>query len=581
MEKRYIIGIDQSTQGTKALLFDGEGHLLRRTDLPHRQIVNEKGWVSHDLNEIYRNTVQTVKTLVAESGVAPETIAGIGISNQRETTAIWDKATGEPLEEAIVWQCGRASGIAQEIAEQGHAEEIREATGLQLSAYFPAAKMAWLLRNGGEERQKRAADGELCLGTIDSWLVYKLTGDHAFKTDFSNASRTQLFNLKTLAATGLQLSAYFPAAKMAWLLRNGGEERQKRAADGELCLGTIDSWLVYKLTGDHAFKTDFSNASRTQLFNLKTLAWDEKICEMFGIPACALARVCDSDAVYGTTTLEGLFCEPVPICGVLGDSHAALFGQGCLKPGMIKATYGTGSSLMMNIGDKPIQSSHGVVTSLAWGRGGKADYVLEGNLNYTGAVITWLKDDLKLISSAKETEGLAREANPADRTYLVPAFTGLGAPYWDEKATASISGITRTTGKAEVVKAALDCIAYQITDLVRAMEQDTGMRIEELRVDGGPTRNGYLMQFQSDITNKRVNIPDAEELSGIGAAYMAGISAGVYDLEKLAGNMKRSVYEPKMDDEIREKKYAGWKVAVDGCGKRRLDGGRFLRLTVG
>ena len=417
MEKRYIIGIDQSTQGTKALLFDGVGHLLRRTDLPHRQIVNEKGWVSHDLNEIYRNTVQTVKTLVAESGVAPETIAGIGISNQRETTAIWDKATGEPLEEAIVWQCGRASGIAQEIAEQGHAEEIREATGLQLSAYFPAAKMAWLLRNGGEERQKRAADGKLCLGTIDSWLVYKLTGDHAFKTDFSNASRTQLFNLKTLA-------------------------------------------------------------------------WDEKICEIFGIPACALARVCDSDAVYGTTTMEGLFSEPVPICGVLGDSHAALFGQGCLKPGMIKATYGTGSS--------------------------------------------------------------------------VPAFTGFGAPYWDEKATASISGITRTTGKAEVVKAALDCIAYQITDLVRAMEQDTGMRIEELRVDGGPTRNGYLMQFQSDITNKRVNIPDAEELSGIGAAYMAGISAGVYDLEKLAGNMKRSVYEPKMDDEIREKKYAGWKKAVDG-----------------
>ena len=430
------------------------------------------------------------KMLVAESGVAPETIAGIGISNQRETTAIWDKATGKPLEEAIVWQCGRASGIAQEIAEQGHAEEIREATGLQLSAYF-------LLQDGVAASKRRRRKTETCCrrGALP-WHHRQLAGLQA--------------------------------------------------------------------DGDHAFKTDFSNASRTQLFNLKTLAWDEKICEMFGIPACALARVCDSDAVYGTTTMEGLFSEPVPICGVLGDSHAALFGQGCLKPGMIKATYGTGSSLMMNIGDKPIQSSHGVVTSLAWGRGGKVDYVLEGNLNYTGAVITWLKDDLKLISSAKETEGLAGEANPADRTYLVPAFTGLGAPYWDEKATALISGITRTTGKAEVVKAALDCIAYQITDLVRAMEQDTGMRIEELRVDGGPTRNGYLMQFQSDITNKRVNIPDAEELSGIGAAYMAGISAGVYDLEKLAGNMKRSVYEPKMDDEIREKKYAGWKAAVDG-----------------
>lgn len=490
MDKKYIIGIDQSTQGTKALLFDGEGHLLRRTDLPHRQIINEKGWVSHDLNEIYSNTVQTVKTLVTEAKIQPEEVAGIGISNQRETTAIWDRKTGEPLEYAIVWQCGRASGIAQEIAEKGCAEEIREATGLQLSAYFPAAKMAWLLRNGGEERQNRAKNGELCLGTIDSWLIYKLTGG--------------------------------------------------------------------------AFKTDYSNASRTQLFNLKMLSWDEKICGIFDIPVCALAEVCDSDAVYGMTTMEGLFANPVPICGVLGDSHAALFGQGCLKPGMIKATYGTGSSLMMNIGDKPIQSSHGVVTSLAWGRGGKVDYVLEGNLNYTGAVITWLKDDLKLISSAGETEQLAREANPADRTYLVPAFTGLGAPYWDEKATASISGITRTTGKAEVVKAALDCIAYQITDLVRAMEQDTGLQIAELRVDGGPTRNVYLMQFQSDIANKRVNIPDAEELSGIGAAYMAGISVGLYDLEKLADNMKRSMYEPKMADEVREKKYAGWKEAVGG-----------------
>ena len=457
---KYIISIDQSTQGTKALLFDETGSIMRRTDRPHRQIINEKGWVSHDPEEIYSNVLEVVKELL--EGVEKEYVVGLGISNQRETSLAWNRVTGKPYGNAVVWQCARAVDICARVEKAGAAELIRQKTGMNLSPYFPASKIAWLLEN--EEGAKEAAERH------------------------------------------------------------------------EICHGTIDSWLVYKLTGDHAFKTDFSNASRTQLFNLKTLAWDEKICEMFGIPVCALARVCDSDAVYGTTTMEGLFSEPVPICGVLGDSHAALFGQGCLKPGMIKATYGTGSSLMMNIGDKPIQSSHGVVTSLAWGRGGKVDYVLEGNLNYTGAVITWLKDDLKLISSAKETEGLAREANPADRTYLVPAFTGL----------------------------ALDCIAYQITDLVRAMEQDTGMRIEELRVDGGPTRNGYLMQFQSDITNKRVNIPDAEELSGIGAAYMAGISAGVYDLEKLAGNMKRSVYEPKMDDEIREKKYAGWKKAVDG-----------------
>ena len=491
MEKRYIIGIDQSTQGTKALLFDGEGHLLRRTDLPHRQIVNEKGWVSHDLNEIYRNTVQTVKTLVAESGVAPETIAGIGISNQRETTAIWDKATGEPLEEAIVWQCGRASGIAQEIAEQGHAEEIREATGLQLSAYFPAAKMAWLLRNGGEERQKRAADGKLCLGTIDSWLVYKLTGDHAFKTDFSNASRTQLFNLKTLA-------------------------------------------------------------------------WDEKICEMFGIPVCALARVCDSDAVYGTTTMEGLFSEPVPICGVLGDSHAALFGQGCLKPGMIKATYGTGSSLMMNIGDKPIQSSHGVVTSLAWGRGGKVDYVLEGNLNYTGAVITWLKDDLKLISSAKETEGLAGEANPADRTYLVPAFTGLGAPHWDSEARALLCGMSRGTNKAHIARAALESIAFQVSDVLTAMQSDISSPLKELRVDGGASSNDMLMQFQADILNVPVLRPKLLESTAWGAAAMAGLKSGVFSsLDEIAASWQlERAFEPKMNADQRGYHLDLWQSAL-------------------
>ena len=489
MDKKYIIGIDQSTQGTKALLFDGEGHLLRRTDLPHRQIINEKGWVSHDLNEIYSNTVQTVKTLVTEAKIQPEEVAGIGISNQRETTAIWDRKTGEPLEYAIVWQCGRASGIAQEIAEKGCAEEIREATGLQLSAYFPAAKMAWLLRNGGEERQNRAKNGELCLGTIDSWLIYKLTGG--------------------------------------------------------------------------AFKTDYSNASRTQLFNLKMLSWDEKICGIFDIPVCALAEVCDSDAVYGMTTMEGLFANPVPICGVLGDSHAALFGQGCLKPGMIKATYGTGSSLMMNIGDKPIQSSHGVVTSLAWGRGGKVDYVLEGNLNYTGAVITWLKDDLKLISSAGETEQLAREANPADRTYLVPAFTGLGSPYWDEKATASISGITRTTGKAEVVKAALDCIAYQITDIVEMMKAEDGMTVKELCVDGGPTRNQYLMKFQSDILGTKVSLPRCEESSALGAGLMAGLSCGLYKMESIFEVKNRNQFIPSMNAVEREQKYSGWKNAVE------------------
>lgn len=510
--REYIISVDQSTQGTKALLFDHKGKLLHRTNLAHRQIVNEQGWVSHDLNEIYKNTIGTVRMLLEESQVKPDQVAALGISNQRETTAIWDRATGEPLNYAIVWQCGRAGSIAADLEERGYGEQVRSSTGIPLSAYFPAAKMAWLLKYGAgyAKTEGLAADVE-------------------------------------------------------------GVSRTERAGRGEICLGTIDSWLVYKLTEEHAFCTDYSNASRTQLMNLKTLAWDEKICELFEIPMAALAKICDSDALYGHTTMDGLFEQPIPVRGVLGDSHGALFGQGCLKPGMIKATYGTGSSLMMNVGEKPVYSTHGLVSSLAWGMNGKVNYVLEGNLNYTGAVITWLKDDLKLIGSAGETEMLARSANPKDRTYLVPAFTGLGAPYWDEKASASISGITRTTGKAEVVKAALDCIAYQITDLVLAMEMDTGMKVEEVRVDGGPTRNSYLMQFQSDIADKKVNIPDAEELSGIGAAYMAGIAVGLYEQDKLAENMKRNVYEPKMEESVRREKYAGWKHTVDGVltgGKR-------------
>lgn len=491
-QQRYIISVDQSTQGTKALLFDGNGRLLMRTDLPHCQIVNEQGWVSHDLNEIYHNTVKSVRLLVEKSGICTEDIAALGISNQRETTGIWDRMTGEPLDLAIVWQCGRAGGIVEKWLEKGYGEKVKQATGIPLSAYFPAAKMAWLWQNA---QQKEPA------------FVQRVNA-------------------------------------------------------GEICLGTIDSWLIYKLTKEHAFKTDYSNASRTQLFHLEKLCWDGKICEMLGIPVACLAQVCDSDAVYGYTDLEGFFAKPVPVCGVMGDSHAALFGQGCLQAGMIKATYGTGSSLMMNVGEKPVYSEHGVVSSLAWSRHGKAEYVLEGNLNYTGAVITWLKDEVKLIDDPKETEELACLANRKDTTYLVPAFTGLGAPYWDENARACISGMSRTTGRAEIVKAALECIAYQITDLAEAMEQDTGMKIKELRVDGGATKNRYLMQFQSDLLQGEVKVPASEELSGIGVAYMAGISAGVYTEEELFASGEKQIYQPVMEKTMRDERYAGWKRAV-------------------
>lgn len=484
----YILSIDQSTQGTKALLFDQRGTLLLRKDLAHRQIVNEKGWVSHNLNEIYANTIQTAVQAIEASGIDQRQLAAVGISNQRETTAMWDRVTGEPLADAVVWQCGRAEALSREIAQAGAGGLVQAKTGIPLSGYFPASKMAWLLRNT--------------------------------------------------------------------------EGAARKAEEGRLALGTMDSWLVYRLTKGNACRTDVSNASRTQLLNLETLRWDEELCSLFGIPVQALAEVADSDACFGDTDLDGYLEHPVPILGVLGDSHGALFGQGCIRPGMIKATYGTGSSLMMNIGRKPIRSSHGVVTSVAWGMGGEVTYCLEGNLNYTGAVISWLKNDLHLIQNAAQTQQDAYAANPQDATYLVPAFTGLGAPYWDANARAVLSGISRTTGRAEIVKAALECIAYQINDLVQAMEQDTATPISQLRVDGGPSRNTYLMQFQSDISAKEVLVPQAEELSGIGAAYAAGIAAGVFDKEKLFVQTDVTIYQPKMEDSARQHKLQGWKQAV-------------------
>lgn len=486
--KRYMLGIDQSTQGTKGIVFDGDGRILARTDLAHDQIINEKGWVEHNPDQIMANVVQVVKNVVEKAGIDKEEILGLGISNQRETAVCWNKQTGRPVYNAIVWQCARGADICEKIAADGHGTMIQEHSGIPLSPYYSAAKIAWVLRNV--------------------------------------------------------------------------EEARVAAEKDELAVGTMDSYLVYQLTADHAFKTDYSNASRTQMFNVRTLGWDEEIISLFGIKRSMLAEICDSDALYGYTDFDGYLAEPIPIHGVMGDSHGALYGQGCVKPGMIKATYGTGSSIMMNVGEKPIYSDKGVVTSLAWSLGGKVNYVLEGNINYTGAVITWLQKDLGLIASAKETQELAESANPGDTTYLVPAFTGLGAPYWDSKAKAIICGITRTTGKAEMARAALDCIVYQISDVVNVMAEDSGIPVEELRVDGGPTKNGYLMQFQSDILNIPVQVPDAEELSAMGPAYVAGIAMGFYDQEKLFAGLNRTRFAPAMADDVRQQKYAGWKESI-------------------
>ncbi len=481
----YIISVDQSTQGTKALLFDKTGQIVHRTDRAHRQIINEKGWVSHDPEEIYQNVLEVVEELL--HGIDKTCVVGVGISNQRETSLAWNKITGKPYGNAVVWQCARASKICEREPVKLMAETVRQKTGMNLSPYFPAAKLAWLLEN--EEGAKQAADNH------------------------------------------------------------------------EICHGTMDSWLVYKLTGGAEYRTDYSNASRTQLFNIFELKWDEEICELFGVDPENMAQLTDSDGYFGETDFDGILPNKIPIHSVMGDSHGALFGQGCRQPGSIKATYGTGSSIMMNIGEDAILSTHGVVTSLAWKIGGKVNYVLEGNLNYTGAVITWLKDDLKLISSASETEALAKAAIQEDGLYLVPAFSGLGAPYWDSDARASIVGMSRTTRKAEIVRAALECIAYQITDIVDAMSEDAKICVKQLCVDGGPTRNAYLMQFQSDLLGSNVLVPDAEELSAIGPAYAAGLRLGMWG-EEIFEKLQRTAYTSKMEEAVRDKKYDGWKKAV-------------------
>lgn len=482
----YILAVDQSTQGTKGLLFDERGTLLARADRPHRQILNEQGWVSHDLNEILANTLAVCREAAEKAGAARQEIAALAISNQRETTCAWDRATGEPVCEAVVWQCARAADIAAR--RTAHADEIRRRTGLNLSPYFPAAKMAWILEN-------------------------------------------------------------VPAAT-------------RLAGTGRLALGTVDSWLLFRLCRERPHRTDYSNASRTQLFNLHTLRWDETLCTLFGVPAAALPEVCMSDSCFGTTDLGGWLEKPIPVHAVLGDSHGALLGQDCRRPGQFKATYGTGSSVMMHIGETPRFSTGGLVTSIAWGLEGRVSYVLEGNLNYTGAVMTWLRQEIGLIRTDAEASQLALQANPNDRTYFVPAFTGLGAPYWDSHATGMFTGITRTTGRAELAKACLDCIAYQITDLVEQMRRDSGVPADVLRADGGPTASAYLMQLQADLAGASVQVPALQELSGMGAACAAGLALGLYDEGAVFGRVRRTCYTPQMAPARRAQLYAGWQDAV-------------------
>ena len=485
---QYILSIDQSTQGTKALLFDESGSVTCRTYKQHKQIITDKGYVEHNPEEIYRNTISVCREVINKSGIDYNSIKAIGISNQRETSLAWNRENGIPICNAVVWQCSRGEKICEEHKKEGIENYIRESTGLPLSPYFPASKLQWIMDNVSE------------------------------------------------------------AVKLA--------------NENKLAFGTIDTWLIYKLTGGKEYKTDYSNASRTQLFDIKELHWNEEICENFKIPLSALPEVVMSDSVFGYTDLEQTLGNKIPICAVMGDSHAALFGQNCQKAGGIKATYGTGSSVMLNTGDRAIMSKKGLVTSLAWGIDGKINYVFEGNLNYTGAVITWLKDEVKLIDNAGETEELAMNASTVDTTYFVPAFTGLGSPYWKPEAKGCLTGITRTTGKNEIIKACIECIGYQITDLIRLMREESGENIRVINVDGGPTGNKYLMQFQSDIADIDVRIPELQEISAMGVAFLAGIKMGIYDSERIFAGIKYTEYSPGIDEKVRNKKYEGWRDAV-------------------
>mgnify|MGYP002578910391 CR=1 FL=1 len=488
MTGSYLLALDQGTTSSRAILFNQAGEIVSRAQHPFRQIYPQPGWVEHDPLEIWATEKRALAEVVGAAHIDPKRIAALGITNQRETTILWDRSTGQPVCNAIVWQCRRTASLCDTLKADGLGPLVAERTGLLIDAYFSGTKIRWLL-------------------------------DHV------------------------------PGAR-------------ERAERGELCAGTVDSWLLSFLTREKVHATDYSNASRTQLFDIIALRWDEKLCRAFGVPVEALPEVRMSDSVFGTTDLDGYLDKPIPICGVLGDSHGALFGQDCRRPGQVKATYGTGSSVMMNIGDEPRFSSGGLVTSLAWGMNGRVEYVFEGNLNYTGAVMTWLRKDVGLIENDAEATELARAANPNDRCYFVPAFSGLGAPYWDSRASGMLTGVSRTTGRAEIAKACLECIAYQITDLTELMRRDAGVELASLRVDGGPTASEYLMQFQSDMARASVEVPNLQELSGMGAAYAAGISAGIYDPDRVYEHVRRRVYAPAMDAERREELYKGWQAAV-------------------
>lgn len=453
---KYTLAIDQSTSATKAMLFDEHASLIARASADHHQYYPQPGWVEHDATEILTNTYKAAEQALQQSKIAPSDITAIAITNQRETVVVWDKRTGKPVYNAVVWQCNRGTSICDQLIAQGHEPFVTVKTGLIINPYFSASGVKWILDNVPGCR----ADAEA----------------------------------------------------------------------GHLLMGTIDAWLIWNFTRGKKHASDFTNASRTLLFNIHTLDWDDELLDLFTIPRSMVPQALPCDAIYGSTTLNGLLPE-TPIAGVMGDSHGALAGQMCFLPGMGKATYGTGSSIMVNIGETALAAPKGLVTSVGFAANGKVYYAFEGNIHCTGATIKWLQDDLQLIQSAAETEALATSVESTDGVYFVPAFAGLGAPWWNNEAKALICGMNRGTNKAHIVRAALESIAYQVKDLM-SLIQASGVELKELRVDGGPVKNKFLMQFQADMLQAKINRSPIEEASALGAVLMSGLHTGLWKTEK-------------------------------------------------
>lgn len=490
LTKKYILALDQGTTSSRAILFDKQGRIYGIAQKEFKQYYPQEAWVEHDPMEIWGTQSGVIREVMDSASVDPGEVAAIGITNQRETTIVWDRNTGRPVYNAIVWQCRRTSDYCEELKARGLSDYVKKNTGLLIDAYFSGTKIQWILDNVKGARE--------------------------------------------------------------------------RAEAGDLIFGTVDTWLLWNLTGGKVHKTDYSNASRTMLYNIRTLQWDDKLLEELNIPRIMLPQVTDSSGIFGYTD-EKSFGAGIPIGGIAGDQQSALFGHACFEKGMVKNTYGTGCFMLMNTGEEPIESDRGLITTISWGIDGKITYALEGSIFVAGAVVQWLRDGLKLIRNAAETEELAKRVDGTNGVFLVPAFVGIGAPYWDMYARGTIVGMTRDTTGDHIVRAALESIAYQTRDVLEAMEKDSGISLKTLRVDGGAVVNNFLMQFQSDILKLDVERPVTRETTALGAAYLAGLAVGFWsDREEIAHNWNLDRrYSPEMDEDKRNQLYGQWKRAVE------------------